>query len=227
MTGLLARQLLDTSTGDVGGITTGGFNWIASNPEVLEAWLSILRGEGRPISAFLTVIPIADAQTIDNFITHHTRPGEESILPNVDNAKEFIQWLRTGIANNSISVNQVDSFLHITPDGILILDGAYKQFSQATNFASPEGIEREFRQYIELYQETVGDIAQRYTGIQGISLQNFKRYLIVHNSSLLYAMGQQPPSTYSNYVVLQNADVPQVTLPPVTPPQRPQVKPTA
>lgn len=59
VTTLLARQTLPQE----------GFNWIASDPEVLQSWLAMLSDEQRQVGSIMTVIPIADAQLLEGYFT--------------------------------------------------------------------------------------------------------------------------------------------------------------
>jgi len=59
ITPLLARQILPAE----------GFNWIASDNDVLESWLALLSDEHRQVGSILTVIRLADAQLLESFFT--------------------------------------------------------------------------------------------------------------------------------------------------------------
>lgn len=58
VTPLLARQIMPAD----------GFNWLASNEEVLQAWLGLLSDDQREMG-WLKVIPLADAQIIESYFT--------------------------------------------------------------------------------------------------------------------------------------------------------------
>jgi integrating conjugative element relaxase (TIGR03760 family) len=106
VTPLLARQILppgDISTDENGGgqRTYGGFNWLASDPEVLESWLAMLADEHRQVGSILTVIPLADAQILESYFTDR-KVFRRSLPPHViallsklnKDRKEFIQALK-------------------------------------------------------------------------------------------------------------------------------------
>lgn len=59
VTPLLARQLIPAQ----------GFNWIAGNPEVLQAWLAMLADDQRQMGSLMTVIPLADAQILEGYFS--------------------------------------------------------------------------------------------------------------------------------------------------------------
>jgi integrating conjugative element relaxase (TIGR03760 family) len=65
---LLARQLLLTDVVDKNGLPVSGFNWIASNKEILDAWLAMLNEDQTGGGKILTVIPQADAQAIAAYL---------------------------------------------------------------------------------------------------------------------------------------------------------------
>jgi hypothetical protein len=58
VTPLLARQILPAE----------GFNWLASNEEVLQAWLGLLSDDQTEMG-WLKVIPLADAQILESYFT--------------------------------------------------------------------------------------------------------------------------------------------------------------
>lgn len=45
----------------------GGFTWIASDNDVLEAWLSMLSGEMRQVGTLLSIIPVIEAQILQGY----------------------------------------------------------------------------------------------------------------------------------------------------------------
>ncbi len=58
ITPLLARQI----------ISPEGFNWLASNEEVLQAWIGLLTDDQREMG-WLKVIPLADAQILESYFS--------------------------------------------------------------------------------------------------------------------------------------------------------------
>lgn len=73
-TPLLAKQILaNTGLTDTPGSAFNGFDWIASDPDVLVAWLAILNEDFSGGSHLLTIIPIAQAQTIANNFAENNR----------------------------------------------------------------------------------------------------------------------------------------------------------
>lgn len=216
ITSLLARQILSESTHIRNESDhsiyehENGFNWIASDPNVLEAWLALLSGEGRPMSSFMTMIPLADAQVIENHIKNLKIPGAPSTagsglftgtIPTEDTVftatlatgDAFLQWLRNALATNTISVNQTDSHVQITQDGILISPEIFKEFTlENPHYKAPEVVEQQFHKYLELYQASSGDLGRRYSHIQGVSTVAMRKHLLVTNVHLLYGMGQTP-----------------------------------
>jgi ferredoxin len=141
VTPLLARQLLQEfnagEKSEAAIVGNSGFNWIASNPDVLEAWLMLLNGESRSVSPYLTVIPIADAQVIDNHLVIRApfQPAKEmaealdnSIPPEIE---AFLRWLRENLANNAFSINQPNSNIHLVPEGVLINPALFQKFIDA------------------------------------------------------------------------------------------------
>lgn len=218
VTGLLARQLLTYPEPATEGKTTiGGFNWIASNPEVLEAWLSIMQGEGKPVG-FLRVIPMAEAEILRQRIARqHTDFNADETLPPLENAKAFLEWLQNSLGQDTITVNKTDSFIHSVPEGILITQDAFKAFAEEHKLSNPEAIEREFRQFTEIYQISIDNITQRYGHIAGGTFHQLKeRFLVINNPYLLYVTGQKPPASLSQIVLPQTREAADTPLPPTT-----------
>lgn len=211
VTPLLARQILQDATQHQDNSENSGFNWLASNPDVLEAWLMLLSGETRvPMSSFMSLIPLADAQVIDShiknvrlgtvpagmFIGVNPQTNDSPFATTLATGDAFLDWLKTGLANGNISVNQKDSFIHTIQDGVLISSEIFKEFSHENlGFKNPEGAEQQFRKFLELYQAPIGDLGKRYSAIRGISSVEMDKYLLIQNVYLLFAMGQVPPAS--------------------------------
>ena len=88
VTPLLARQILPEE----------GFAWLASDPDVLEAWLALLSDELRSVGSLLSVIPLADAQLLESYFTdrkvfrHSLSPQTVALLSKIQkNRKESLK----------------------------------------------------------------------------------------------------------------------------------------
>lgn len=138
---LFARQLLPIS----------GFNWLAGDKAILEAWLAILAEDHTGGTIMPMIIPLADAQAIESYwATYHlgesALPTEESLpqffMPGgdafamtpfntqdsnvtpgatLDAADAFLAWLRNGIEKDKISMNKADSLIHRIADGRFVI----------------------------------------------------------------------------------------------------------
>lgn len=239
VTSLLARQLLDEAGSDAetgGDSASTGFNWLASNPDVLEAWLSMLNSEGRPMGSFMTVIPLADAQVIENyfdalkFLTNgqNTRPfggsmfdnplaNTEGLLsPSAEMGEHFLSWLRQALANGTLSVNGMDSLIQVVGEGVLMSSEIFKAFVAANSqYRNASTIEQQFSKMLELYVMPIGQLQQRYSHLGGgVFAQSQRQWLLINNPHLLFALGQVP-AINTDFVKMstQTSDVqsPQVT----------------
>jgi len=222
ITGLLARQILEQAS-DENDSKNSGFNWIASNPDVLETWLVILQGERRlPMTSFMSSIPIADAQIIEHYFatklpTHLTNPianpnslfeahhhNVDDFAPATETAEAFVRWLRDKLASNEIKVNEAKSDVHIVEDGVALDAALFDKFLKERGSSLPrtitaEGLEKQFLQALELSWDSAGNIQKRYAAIQGVSAtEHIRRYLIVGRRELLFVPGYQ--SDLSPYV---------------------------
>lgn len=214
VTALVARQILDDADAESDSSSSssgGGFNWIASSPDVLEAWLIILSGDQRAISPFMTVIPLADAQTIENFLVNNANnqpptkqeqlsqilnpnlPTEDNNAYNLAMGKEFLEWLRTGLADGSIPINTNNADVHRVEEGVLLDPNIFKRFIDANpQYAVAGSVDQQFRQFLELYVTSPGQLGLRYSQIRGLSTLKMEQYLLIANICLLYPLGQAP-----------------------------------
>lgn len=88
VTPLLARQILPDE----------GFAWLASDADVLEAWLGLLSDEQRTMGSLLSIIPLADAQLLESYFTdrkvfrHNLSPHTIALLSKFQkDRKELLQ----------------------------------------------------------------------------------------------------------------------------------------
>lgn len=205
-TPLLARQLLDRNAADETLTTsTTRFNWIASDHNVLETWLTMLSGDSRSVNSFLTVIPIADAQVIEKYLTDKTtqiinqfKTSDTTNLADnkllTDSAGEaFLAWLQNGLSDGTISVNKENSNVQVTADGVLISPTLFREFAQSqAQFTNPGLIESSFKQFLETYVISASEVGKNYYGIGGITAAGLNKFLLVVNPSLLFAHGKVP-----------------------------------
>jgi|GEM_PF-5524607 len=63
VTPLIARQLMP----DV------GFSWLSTDKDILNAWLALLQENYRQVSAWLSFIPLAEAELFDHYFTHYEK----------------------------------------------------------------------------------------------------------------------------------------------------------
>jgi len=241
VTPLLARQILDDATSNVDKSNqSAGFNLIASDPVVLEAWLSMLGTEKKiPMTSFMTVIPLADMQTIENYLKALKTPGagtgifgglpatvEETLLGDVTAGDAFLNWLRDGLAKGTISINQADSNVHVTQEGILLFADVFEDFANTNPVnKNPEVAAKQFKAIAELYNVSIAELGQRYSLIKGISAREKLKGMIMQNAThLLYLHGGQLPiSTNVAVAPIEN----KAAQPPVSPINPKQTNPNA
>lgn len=229
ITGLLARQVLDQSSEEdnfTNNNAVNGFNWIAGNPDVLETWLIILQGDRRlPMTSFMSVIPIAEAQIIENYLALHPiidnkqQPKDENLKQAAEIGEEFLRWIRDKLATEQITINQEDSNVHVVEDGVLLDPELFEMFIQQSGKTYPQSItpgsaEQQFRQLVEVYLDSPATIQQRHLLIKGIASQQLHRFVLVANRALLFVPGFQ--SELSSHVAAAPLKMP------VLPQQQPQ-----
>lgn len=125
-----------------------GFAWIASNSEVLAAWLALLSDDWRSAGTLGAILIRADAVAIqryfnENMIHHVGRGGIRApristfidVKPDVKLAKdqlmgvEFIKWLTASLDAGQLMLNKPP--LLVVPGGLLIHPDAFKLFVRA------------------------------------------------------------------------------------------------
>lgn len=164
ITPMLARQILDSMTD--ASLETEGFNWIASDPDVLKIWFSLLAGEEDriPMTSFMSMIPRADIELIENDrinaqIAITDRGGEA-----------FLQWLRQELAEGRIFTHEKDAKVRISEGKIFLSTAIFQEFVDANpNYKHPELIERQFIDVAKLYQISISELDQRYRAYGGLS----------------------------------------------------------
>ncbi len=108
ITPLLARQLIPDE----------GFYWIASNPDVLQAWLAMLADEQRQMGSLMTVIPLADAQILEGFFTdrkvfrHSLSPKTIAFLAQLQKMRKAQEF----IGKQTDREQQIDKFAYLQQD---------------------------------------------------------------------------------------------------------------
>lgn len=219
-TALVARQILDSHDGQ--GINTSGFNWIASNPDVLENWLIILFGEKRiPMTSFMSVIPIVDTQIIEaylaNLFPEHTLTNPHGLFEkpkteathNFEAGKDFIHWLKENITNNKISINQptADSEIHVVNEGVLINPELFERFAKEHfKHTNPSVVKSEVIHMVEVLFESAA-VQLRYRAIGGISARTNKNII----NSVMLPAELALPAGYKAQISKEVAAIPSQT----------------
>lgn len=132
---LFARLLMPVS----------GFNWIASNPQVLAIWLALLNEDTRTAGTLGAILIRADAIAIQRYFTEGMVIGQTGGRPARPNrlsrfidpvpatleqaaqgGVEFIQWLTNQLKSGLIMINKAP--LMMVPGGLLISPELFKLF---------------------------------------------------------------------------------------------------
>lgn len=111
-----------------------GYHWIARDVNAFNTWISLLNNEREGIED----LKLYFDRAIEQLEKHKTEPGfvvpvELDVTePNeVSLAEDFLEWLENGLEDGSININNKDSNVHMTPDGLLIdIPGIFQEFSK-------------------------------------------------------------------------------------------------
>lgn len=132
---LLARQIMPQV----------GFNWIAGDAYALNLWIMLLNNEHEGVESLKLYIDRA-LELLEEF-----KASQESLwLSEVDITEaeevalgeDFIEWLEKIVAEQKVTVNQVDSKIHVVTDGLFIkLPEMLEDFSrQHARNPNPEAV---------------------------------------------------------------------------------------
>lgn len=142
-----------------------GFLWIASQRDVLAVWLAILDDDDRGGGTLGPVLPMADAEVIEYYFERHPdkrfdpwsiSDNEQAVNLQTDEldisqlGKDFLEWLRTGIDQSVLSVNESDSLIHVTQDNeiILLYPEVFEAFTEQSH--SDENWQKVFEEFTKL-----------------------------------------------------------------------------
>ncbi len=242
-TSLIARQLLTEAdqAGD-GTTTVGGFNWLASNPVVLEAWLTMLYGDTRNVTSYLTVLPYADQLAIENqlAIERANQAGKHALfgtglfdstqtnpLAELAIGQALHEWLRTHIADGALSINDNDSLIHRTEEGLIISlpDLIDKFIKENPHFENPEIARSQFMQLMEQYNIPITQVAKNYVLLQGsIILKSLEKWQLMFKPEFLITLGvhKEKGLAVNPNIAKAPIQVTQKITTPAIPPEKPQ-----
>ncbi|GAB4393339.1 MAG: hypothetical protein Tsb005_11170 [Gammaproteobacteria bacterium] len=146
VTALLARQLMPTES----------FLWIASNEDILSAWLAMLEDDERGSGTLGPIIPHADAIVIERYFnqqmpeivpadtveisdpfqapTDNSKPTSDAKTlqqPGSEMGHEFLRWLRRTLgAHKDITAAQTQFNVYAVQEGLFIGIEALKEFAE-------------------------------------------------------------------------------------------------
>lgn len=121
---MLARQLL----------TEDAFLWISSDISIFAEWLDVLSGYSRRYGSLgraLSNIRYDDLLDIIDALGQRT---EDQLVAEANiHGEDFFNWLKDGIENNTIKVNDKDALVHKVDEGLLIEKALFKQYLESSS----------------------------------------------------------------------------------------------
>jgi integrating conjugative element relaxase (TIGR03760 family) len=131
---LIARLLMPQS----------GFNWIASNPQVLAVWLALLNEDPYEARTLGTILDRGKGLAFQRYFDEMSKPyssrgsrygktfagGGGKSIAEIEQliGVEFVQWLRKYLLDHSIMINKAPLFM--VPGGLLISVELFKSFAR-------------------------------------------------------------------------------------------------
>lgn len=109
-TPLLARQLMPEA----------GFQWLASNDEILAMWLAVLNGDEAKGGVLAKLLALVKLRLPKFLLDMPEIELEFTDSPETEAGETFLKWLRDGLENQSISVNRDDSMVHMLEEGVFL-----------------------------------------------------------------------------------------------------------
>jgi hypothetical protein len=148
-TPMIARQLLPKE----------GFSWIASDERALKAWVAILSGTDTGSGGMALLLKKVEEElakahaTGEHYITESLLERDLNSLPpttiketpETEVGELFAKWLKDGLENGSITVNDKDSRVHTTEEGLVLI---YPEIFQDFCSAFPR-----FKDWIVVYKQ--------------------------------------------------------------------------
>lgn len=119
-----------------------GFNWISKSTNALNLWLSLLYGDDKGSESWTLFFSrvndllekFKDSKEFINKIDIEIIEAKETAL-----AEDFLEWLKKGIENGLISVNEKGSDIHKIKEGVLIkLASLITKFSEKYGFSAEQ-----------------------------------------------------------------------------------------
>jgi hypothetical protein len=113
-----------------------GLRWLASNPRIFDMWIAVLTGHEDWAGELGNLLKLLKRQLDESEkkegLWLENVPMESTEPEAVADAEKFLEWLKDGLENETISVNEKDSFVHILDDGIFIeTPDVYDAFNHA------------------------------------------------------------------------------------------------
>lgn len=209
---LLAKQLMPED----------GYLWIASYPEALEEWILGLQGSGEEgagglVAEFYAVLEkwlleqnkvreLEDKELYDEYleelleqyILEHDQSADFTSLYSGEPSEtmmgeRFYQWLRDGVQNGSISVNQMDSAVFATAQGVLLLHPEIFDKFQAAN-PSKFSSDQLFDQFSKLGLIANNKLESYVSKFPGMKEQNVQGVLL-KDPTQVFGVNNPPPLT--------------------------------
>lgn len=111
-----------------------GFFWMAENTALFYMWLALLNDDERGAGGLGLYLQLAKQDEflnefeLDKFFLADEIVDVKAAPPTTQAGEEFLNWLKQGIEDGTISVNESESNVFVVPDGVFLSVDIFKDF---------------------------------------------------------------------------------------------------
>ena len=199
---MLARQLMPEI----------GFNWLTKDWEVFADWLDALRGDAsqggrlaRALELFRNEEFYKLVETFGQFPVDVTNPTA------TEHAEDFYNWLKNGIENGDIKLNEADAKVIMVEEGVFLDAKLFKEFADLSNvpvnmhvvhtqfgnlmgIAPLSGQDFQFEQYFSSNPAERVVKGRTFGSPIGVQPKSFRDGIVVANSEMIFMEAARVPA---------------------------------
>ena len=105
-----------------------GYEWLSSDFKVFADWMDALQGNSSHGGRITQVLDHLPLEHLDKLLRSLGHLQIDMIEPGDQLGNEFYHWLKSGIADGSIKINEKNALVHVVNEGVLVEKQLFKQF---------------------------------------------------------------------------------------------------